>query len=216
MVCQCYLFRETAFNFIDLCYQFSSVTQLCLTLCNPMDCSTPSFPVYHQLPELAQTPVHWVSDTIQPSHPLSSLSPPVFKFSRIRVFSNESVLRSRWPKYLSFSFSISPSNEYSGLISFRMDWLDLLAVQGTLKNLLQHHSSKASILQHSAFFTVQLSHPHMTTGKTMALTKLTFADKVMSLLFNMLSRLVITFLPRRKRLLISWLQSPSAVMVTKK
>jgi len=137
-------------------------------------------------------------------------------FPSIRVLSSESVLRIRWPKCWNFSYSINPSNESSGLISFRMDWLDLLAVQGTLKNLLQHHSSKASILQHSAFFTVQLSHPHMTTGKTMALTKLTFADKVMSLLFNMLSRLVITFLPRRKRLLISWLQSPSAVMVTKK
>ena len=126
-------------------------------------------------------------------------------FPSIRVFSNELALRIRWPKYWSYSFSISPSNEYSGLISFRMDWLDLLAVQGTLKHLLQHHSSKASILQHSAFFTVQLSHPYMTTGKTIALTRWTFADKVMSLLFNMLSRLVITFLLRSKRLLISWL-----------
>ena len=128
----------------------------------------------------------------------------------IRVFSNESTLRIRWPKNWSFSFSIIPSKEIPGLISFRMDRLDLLAVQGTLKNLLQHHSSKASILQHSAFFTVQLSHPYMTTGKTIALTRWTCVGKVMSLLLNMLSRLVITFLPRSKRLLISWLQSPSA------
>ena len=132
----------------------------------------------------------------------------------IRVFSNESTLRMRWPKYWSSSFSISPSNECSGLISFRMDWLDLLAVQGTLKNLLQYHSSKASILQHSAFFTVQLSHPYMTTGKTIVLTRWTFVGKVMSLLFNMLSRLVITFLPRSKCLLIAWLQSPSAVILS--
>ena len=136
-------------------------------------------------------------------HPflLQPLIPP-----SIRVFSNESALRIRWPKYWSFSFSISPSNEHPGLISFRMDWLDLLAVQGTLKSLLQHHSSKASILQCSAFFTVQPSHPYMTTGKTIALTRWTFVGKVMSLLFNMLSRLVITFLSRSRRLLISWLQ----------
>ena len=131
----------------------------------------------------------------------------------IRVFSSESVFHIRWPKDWSFSFSISPSNEYPGLISFRMYWLDLLAVQGTLKSLLQHHSSKASIFQHSAFFTVQLSHPYMATGKTIALTRWTFVGKVMSLLFNMLSRLIITFLPRSKRLLISWLQSPSAVIL---
>ena len=130
----------------------------------------------------------------------------------IRVFSNESALHIRWPKYRNFSFSISPSNEHSGLISFKMDWLDLLAVQGTLKSLLQQHSSKASILRRSAFFTVQLSHPYMTTGKTIALTRRAFVGKVMSLLFNMLSRLVITFLPRSKRLLISWLQSPSVVI----
>ena len=130
----------------------------------------------------------------------------------IRVSSNESPLHIRWPKYWSFSFSISPSNEQPGLISFRMDWLDLLAFQGTLKSLLQHHSSKASILRRSAFFTVELSHPYMTTGKTIALTRRTFVGKVMSLLLNMLSRLVITFLPRSKRLLISWLQSPSAVI----
>ena len=131
----------------------------------------------------------------------------------IRVFSNESTLHIRWPKYWSFSFSISPASEHPGLISFMMDWLDLLAVQGTFKSLLQHHSSKASILWRSAFFTVQLSHPYMTTGKTRTLTRWTFVDKVMSLLFNMLSRLVITFLPRSKHLLISWLQSPSAVIL---
>ena len=134
-------------------------------------------------------------------------------FPRIRVFSNESALHIRWPKYWSFSFSISPSSVYSGLISFRIDWLDLLAVQGTLKSLLQHHSSKASILWHLAFFIVQHSHPHMTTGKTIALTIWTFVGKVISLLFNMLSRLVITFLPVSKHLLISWLQSPSAVIL---
>ena len=133
----------------------------------------------------------------------------------IRVFSNESTLHIRWPKYWSFSFSIIPSKEHPGLISFRMDWLDLFAVQGTLKSLLQHHSSKASILQRSTFFTVQLSHPYMTTGKTIALTRQTFVGKVMSLLFKMLSRLVITFLPRSKHLLISWLQSPSAVIKRK-
>ena len=131
----------------------------------------------------------------------------------IRVFSNESTLRMRWPKYWSFSFSISPSSEHPGLIFFRMDWLDLLAVQGTLKSLLQHHSSKASILRYSPFFTVQLSHPYMITGKTTALTRHTFVGKVISLLFNMLSSVVTTFLPRSKRLLISWLQSPSAVIL---
>ena len=137
-------------------------------------------------------------------------------FLSIRVFSDESPLRIRWPKYWSFSFNISPSNEHPGLISFRMDWLDHLAVQGTLKSLLQYRSSKASILQHSAFFTVQLSHPYMTTGKTKALTRWNFVGKVMSLLYNMLSRLVRTFLPRSKRLLISWLQSPSAVILEPK
>ena len=137
-------------------------------------------------------------------------------FPSIRVFSNESVLHIRWPKDWSFSFSISPFNEYSGLISFRIDWFDLLGVQGTLKSLLQHHSSKASILQCSAFFMVQLSHPYMTTGKTIALTRWTFFGKVMSLLLNMLSRLVITFLPRSKHLLISWLQSPPAVILEPK
>ena len=143
-------------------------------------------------------------------HPLLLLSSI---FPRIRVFSNESALRIRWPKYWSFSFNISPSNEYSGSLSFRMDWLDLLAVQGTLKSLLQHHSSKAAILWHSAFFIVQLSHPYMTTGKTITLTRWIFVGEVMSLLSNMLSRLVINFLPKNKRLLISWLQSPSAVIL---
>ena len=171
-----------------------------------MDCSTPGLPVHHQLPEFTQTHLYWVRDAIQPSHPLLSLLLLSSVFLNIRVFPNESVLCIRWPKYWSFCVSISPSNEYSGLISFRMDCLDLLAVQGTLKSLLQHHSSKALILQCSAFFIVQLSYPYMTTGKTIALTSGTFVVKVMSLLFNMLSRLVITFLPRRKRLLISWLQ----------
>ena len=142
-------------------------------------------------------------------HPLLLL-PTIFP--SIRVFSSESALCIRWPKYWSFSFSISPSNEHPGLISFRMNWLDHLAVQGTLKRLLQHHSSKASILWHSAFFIVQLLHRYMTTGKNIALTRQTFVDKVMSLFFNMLSRLVITFLPKNKHLLISWLQSPSAVI----
>ena len=139
------------------------------------------------------------------------LLPPIFP--SIRVFSNESALHIRWPKYWSFSFSISPSNEHPGLISFRMEWLNLLAVQGTVKSLLQHYSSKPSILRHSTFFIVQLSHPYMTTGKTIALTRQTFGGKVMSLLFNMLSRLVITFLPRSECLLISWLQSPSAMIL---
>ena len=191
--------------------QFTSVTQSCLTPCYPMNCSTPGLPVHHQLLEFTQTHVHQVGDAIQPSHPLSSILLLPSIFPSISVFSNESVLHIRWPKYWSFSFSISPSNEHSGLISFRMDWLDLLAVQGTLKSLLQHHSPKASILWCSAFFIVQLSHPYVTTGKTIALTRQTSVGKVMSLLFNMLSRLAITFLPRSKRLLISWLQSPSTV-----
>ena len=178
-----------------------------------MNRSTPGLPVHHQLPEFTQTQVHWVDDAIQPSPPLSPLLLLPSIFPRIRVFNNESVLPIRWSKYWSFSFSINSSNEYSGLIFFRMDWLDLLAVQGTLKSLLQHHSSKASILRCSAFFIVQLSHPYMTIGKTIALTRQTFVGKVMSLLFNMLSRLVITFLPRSKCLLISWLQSPSAVIL---
>ena len=171
-----------------------------------MDCSTPHFPV-HYLLEFSQTHVHWVRDAIQPSHPLLSPSPPAFNLSQrqdlffffcflLFIYSNESVLCILWPKYWSFSFSISPSNEHSGLISFRMDWLDLLSVQGTLKSLLQHHTSKTSMLQCSAFFTVQLSQLCMTTGKTIALTRRTFVGKVMFLLFNMLSSLLITFLPR--------------------
>ena len=189
--------------------QLSSVAQLCPTLCDPMNHSTPGLPVHHQLPEFTQTHVHRVGDAIQPSHPLSSPSPPALNLSHIRVFSNESGLRIRWPKYWSFSFNISPTNEHPRLFSFRMGWLDVLSVQGTLKSLLQHHSSKASILWCSAFFIVQFSHPYMTTGKTIALTRWTFFGKVMSLLFNMLSRLVIAFLPRNKHLLISWLQSSS-------
>ena len=151
-------------------FQFA---QSCLTLCDPMTCSMPGFPVHHQLPELVQAQVHRVGDAIQPSHPLSSSSPAFDLSQPISIFSNELVFCIWWPKYWSFNFSISPSNEYSGLISFRMDWLDTLAVQGTLKILLQHHSSKASILRHSAFFVVQLSHPYMTTGKTIALTRWT-------------------------------------------
>ena len=160
-----------------------------------MNRSTTGLPVHHHLPEFTQTHVHRVSDAIQPSHPLCPLHllPPVPP--SIRVFSNDSTLCTRWPKYWSFSFSIIPSKEIPGLISFRMDWLYLLVVQVTLKTLLQHHRSKASILQCSACFTIQSSHPYMTTGKTVALTRQTFVDKVMSLLFNMLSRLVVTFLP---------------------
>ena len=185
-------------HFADGAYnvQLSSVTQLCSTLCDPMDCSTPRLTVHHQLSEFTQTlsiELMMPSNHLILCHPLLLL-PSIFP--SIRVFSNESALRIRWPKYWSFSFCISPSNEHSGLISFRMDWLDLLAVQGTLKSLLQHHSSKASLLWCSAFFIVQLSHPYMTTGKTISLMRQTFVDKVMSLLFNMLSRLVITFLPR--------------------
>ena len=178
-----------------------------------MNSSMPGLPVHCHLPEFTQTHVHRVCDAIQPSHPRSSLLllPPVSPI--IRVFSNESTLPMRWPKYWSFSFSIIPSKVIPGLISFRMDWLDLLAVQGTLKSLLLRHNLKASILRRSAFFTVQLSHPYMTTGKTIALTRWNFVGKVMSLLLNMLSRLVITFLPRSKHLLISWLQSPSAVIL---
>ena len=169
-----------------------------------MNCSTPSFPVHHQLPEFLK---FMSIKLVMPSSHLILcrpllLLPPISP--SIRVFSNESTLCIRWPKYWSFSFSISPSNEHSGLISFRMDWFYLLAVQGTLKSLLQHHSSKASILWCSAFFTVQLSHQYMTTGKTIALTRRTFVGKAISLLFNILSRLVITFLPRSKCLLILW------------
>jgi len=178
-----------------------------------MNRSMPGLPVHHQLPEFTQTHIPLVGDALHYlilCHPFILLLPIPLS---IRVFFNESTLHMRWPKYWSFSFSIIPSKEHPGLISFRMDWLDLLAAQGTLKSLLQHHSSKASILRRSAFFTVQLSHPYVTTGKTIALTRRTFVGKVMSLLLNMLSRLVITFLPRSKHLLISWLQSPSAVIL---
>ena len=189
--------------------QFTSVAQLCPTLCNPMDSSMPGLPVHYQLPEFTQTHVHGVGDAIQPSYPLSSPSPPTFNLSQHQglfkwVSSSHQMARS-------FSFRISPSNQHSGLISFRIDWLDLLAVQGTLKSLLQHHNSKASILWHSAFFIVQLSYSYTTTGKTIALTRWTFVDKELSLIFNMLSRLIIAFLPKSKCLLISWLQSPSTV-----
>ena len=166
--------------------------------------------LFQSLPKLMSIESVMPSNCLILCHPL--LLPPSI-FPSIRVFSNESAPRIRWPKYWRFSFSISPSNEYLGLISFRMDWLDLLAVQGTLKSLLQHHSSKTSIFRLLAFFKVQLLHPYMTTGKTITLTRWTFVGKVTSLLLNMLSRLVITFLPRSKHLLISWLQSPSAVIL---
>ena len=186
--------------------QFSSVTQLCPTLATPWTAARQaSLSITNSQSSLRLTSIESVmlSSHLILCHPLFLLSPIPLT---IRVFSNESTLRMRWPKYWSFSLSISPSKEHPGLISFRTDWLDLLAVQGTLKSLLQHHSSKASILQRSDFFTVQLSHSYMTTGKTIALTRQTFVGKVMSLLFNRLSRLVITFLPKSKSLLISWLQ----------
>ena len=205
--------QHSGCHMVDAQVLFRSIAQSCPTLWDPMNRSTPGLPVHHQLPESTQTHVHWVRDAIQSSHPLSSPSPPALNLSQHRVFSNESALCIRGPKSWSFSFNISPSNEHPGLISFRMDWLDLLGVQGTLQSLLQHYSSKASILWRSAFFIVQLSHPYMTTGKTIGLTRWTFVGKVMSLLFNMLSRLVITFLLRSKCLLISWLQSPSAVIL---
>ena len=190
--------------------QFSSVTQSCLTLATPWTSTGQASQSITDSWSLLKH-VHWVGDAIQSSHPLLSSSPPAFNLSQLQGLFQWGHIR--WPKYWSFSFSISPSNEYSGLISFRMDWLDLLAVQGTPKSLLQHHSSKASILWHSVFFMVQLSHPYLTTRNTIALTIWTFVGKVMSLLLNMLSRLVITFLPRSKRLLISWLKSPSAVIL---
>ena len=176
-----------------------------------MDWSTPGFPVHHQLLSLLKL---MSMESVIPSNHLILCYPILLLpsiFPSMRVFSNELILWIRWPKY--WSFSLSPSSEYSGLISFRIDWLDLLAVQGTLKSLLQYHSSKASILQRSAFFIVQLSHPYMTTGKTIGLTRWTFVGKVVSLLFNMLSRLVIAFLASSKRLLILWLQSPFAVIL---
>ena len=168
---------------------------LCLTLCDPMNCSTPGSSILCYFLVFAQIHVHWVSDAIQPSHPLLRTSAAALSLSQHQGLSQWLSSHIWWPEYWSFSFSISPSNEYSGLISFRIDWLDLLAVQETLKSLLQHHNSEASILWHSAFFMVQLSHPYMTTGKTIALTKWTFVSKVMSLLFSMLSRYLIA-LPR--------------------
>ena len=194
-------------------FQFSPIPQLCPTLCDPMDCSTPAFPCVtnsQNLLKLMSIKLVMPFNHLILCHPLLLL-PSIFP--RIRVFSKESALFIRWPKYWSFSFNISSSNEHPGLISFTMDWLDLLAVQRTLQSLLKHHSSKASIILCSALFIIQLSHPYMTTGKTIAFTRWTFVDKVMSLLFNMLSRLVITFLPRSKCLIISWLQSPSAVIL---
>ena len=193
--------------------QFSSVAQLCPTLCDPMIAARQASLCIN----IARSSLRLMAiESMMPSSHLI-LSCPLLLLPAIppsiRVFSSESTLHMRYPKYWSFSFSISPSNEHPSLISFRMYWLDLLVVQGTLKSLLQHDSSKASILQYSAFFTVQLSHPYMTTGKTIALTRRTFVGKVISLLLNILSRLVITFLPRSKRLLISWLQSPSAVIL---
>ena len=160
--------------------QFSSAAQLCPTLGHHMDCSMPGLPVHHQLPEFPQTHAHWVGDTIQPSHPLLSPSPPAPNPSQHQRFFQWVNSLHEWPKYWSFSFNISPSNEYPGLISFRMDWLDLLEIQGTLKSLLQHHSSKASTFRHSAFFTVQLSHAYMTTGKTIALTRRTFVGPLLA------------------------------------
>ena len=176
-----------------------------------MNCSTPGLPVHHWLPESTQT--HGVGDAIQPSHPVSSPSLPAPNPSQHQGLFQWVNSSHEVAKYWSFSFSISPSNEHPGLIFFRMDWLDLLAVQGILKSLLQHHRSKASILWCSAFFRVQLSHPYMTTGETIVLTRRTFVSKIMSLLLNMLSRLIIIFLPRSKHLLISWLHSPSAVIL---
>ena len=196
--------------------QFSSVAQACLTLCDPMNCNMLGLPVHHQLLEFTKL---MSIEPVMPSSHLILCRPLLLLlsiFPSIRVFSNESTFPMRWPKYWSFIFNISPSNEHPELMSFRMDWLDLLAVQGTLKSLLQYHSSKASIPWCSAFFIVQLSHPYMTTRKTIALTRWTFAGKLMSLLFNMVSQLVITFLPRSKRLFISWLQSPSAVILEPK
>ena len=220
------LFNKTIVNFpcwlcwicgcrnLWILYFCFSVTDLCQTLCKSMYCSMPGFPVLHYLPELAQIHVYWVW-CHQWSFPLSCypllLLPSIFP--SIRVFSNESAVCIRWPKFWSFGFSISPSNDYSGLISFRIDWFDLLAVQGTLKSPFQHHSSKVSILQFSVYFMVQLSNPYTTIGKTIALTLRIFVGKVMSLLFYMLFRFVIAFLPWSKCLLISWLQSPSAVLL---
>ena len=184
-------------------YCCCSVFKSCPTLCNPMNCSRPDSSVLC-LVKFAQTHVHWADGAIQPSHPLLPPSPPALNLSQHQSFSMSQLLGIRWPNYWSFSFSISPFNEKSELISFRIDWFDLLPVQGILKSLFQHHSLKASIFQRSAFFMVQLSHLSMTTGKNVVLTRWTFVGKVMSLLFNILSRFVIAFLPRTKCLLISY------------
>ena len=193
--------------------RFNSVAQLYPTLCNPMGCSTPRFPVLHHLPEFTQTHVHQVSDAIQPSHPLSPPSPPVFNLSQHQGLFQWVSSSHQVAKVL--ELQISPSSEYSRLISFMIDWFDLV-IQGTLENLLQHHSSKTSILQHSAFFMVHLSHPHMIAEKTIGLTIQTFVSKVLSLIFNVLSRFFIPFLPRSKCFLISRLQLPSTVILAPK
>ena len=193
---------------------FSSVAQSCLTFCDSMGCRTPGLPLQHQLPELTQTHVHWVSDAIQPSHPLLSPSPPTFNLSQHQGLFKWVSSSHQVAKVLEFQLqhqSFQWIFRISFKISFKIDWLDLLAVQETFKGLLQHHGSEASILWCSAFFIVHVSHPYMTTGKTVALTRQTFAGKVMSLLFNVLSRFVRAFLPRSKNLLISWLQSPKFV-----
>ena len=191
-----YSLQELFLLFSPLEVQFSSGAQSCPNLCDPVDCSTPALPVYYQLPEFTQTHVHRVSDAIQPSHPLSSPSPPALNLSQDQGLFEWVSSSHQVAKYQSFSFTISPSNEYPGLVSFRMDWMDLLAVQGTLKGLLQHHISKTLILWCSAFFMVQLSYLYMTTKKTIALIRQTFVSKVISLLFNMLSRFVIAFLTK--------------------
>ena len=189
-----------------------SVTKLHPRLHNPMDYNMPGFPILHYLPEFIQAHVHWADDAIQPPYPVSPFSFCLQSFSTMRVYSSESALHIGSSKYWNFKFNISPCNEYSGLISFRIDWFDLLAVQGILKSFLEHHNLKASILWHSAFFMVHLLHPYMTTGKNIPLT----ICRMMSLLFNMLSRFVIAFLPRSKHLLISWLQSPFAEILEPK
>ena len=211
----CNRMKEPSCNHLIESSQFSSVQSLSRAqlFATPWTCSMPGFPIHHQLLEVAQTKVHRVRDAIQVSHPLSSPSPPAFNLFQHQDLFQWVSYSHQVAKVLEFQLRISPPNEYTGLISFRMHWLDLLAVQGILKSLLQHHSSKASILQHSAFFIVQLSHPYMTTRKTIALIRWNFVGKIMSLLFNMLFRLVITFLPRSKPLLISWLQSHSAVIL---
>ena len=193
--------------------QFNSVAQSCPALCNPMNFSTPGLPVHHQLPEFTQTHVHWVGNVFQPSHPLPSPSPPSFKLSLHQGLFQWVNSSPQVAKVLGLQLQLCPFNEHSGLISFRIDWFGHLAVQGTLKSLLEHHSSKASILRRSAFFMVQLSHPYMTTRKTIVLTRWTFVGQILSLLFNILSKFVITFLPMNKHLLILWLPSPSSVIL---